>query len=78
MHQWCKQYLSSQLLAKCPSSLKQEHRKPNSAVAQSLAAATGNLFAGCFSSIEEKQNPEETQLCSSSSAQCFVLATGFQ
>ncbi len=55
MHQLCKQYLS-QLLAKHPSSLKQEHRKPNSAVAQLLAAATGNLFAGCFSSIEQKQN----------------------
>lgn len=56
MHQRCTQYVRSQLLDKCPSSLKQEHRKPNSAVAQLLAAATGNLFARCFSSVEQKQN----------------------
>ncbi len=44
--------LSSQLLAKCSSNLKQEHRKSNSAVAQHLAAATGNVLEGCFSAVQ--------------------------
>ena len=36
------------------SSLKQEHRKANSAVAQLLIAAAGDLLEGCFSAVQQE------------------------